>query len=481
MGNILRYKNIPYDDSYIYGGVEYNKVLNADTNLQVGDVVSASIKFKVKENIFSVDDRFSIFYSVNDTFIGQFYVTEVVKGKTDYTITAYDAISKLDADSTEWKNSLTPLLPMTMGDILRSMRQKLSIPVYSYQFTNYNLTLDQNYFDDGLSYRQILSYMAAAAGGYAHMYSDGTPNNPHTYLQIRSLGGSSVKSFTSSNYKTLEQADYICPAIDTVWVGIQDGDIGTYSPVSSEGMGDNVLKIYNNPFLYINDTNQSAIQTAVDNIYNAVSGISYKPFKITSFTDEFVPLNGEPITINGDLSYPFSVTWNKSGVTYESTGDPSRDKVPMFSAAEQRLSGKFNVFERDLDETNSKIGNVEGQISTVSQTVDGVQITLQGNIDTLEDKVDNHAEKQLEYIRYGFGEGLVLGKEGDPISAQLTNSELAFKNGNVKNAYISSDELYISKAKVVGPQRNNIGAQLFVGELQIIRRSDGSIDFKVGN
>jgi len=104
MGNriINNTTSTTYNDSELYGGVEYQRVLNSDTNLQIGDVSSASIKFKVKTNSFTVDDE--LFYYIDSgalVLIGIFFVTDIVKGKTDYTITAYDAVSKLDFDSTE--------------------------------------------------------------------------------------------------------------------------------------------------------------------------------------------------------------------------------------------------------------------------------------------------------------------------------------------------------------------------------------------
>lgn len=251
-------------------------------------------------------------------------------------------------------------------------------------------------------------------------------------------------------------------------------------------MGEVVLKIYNNPLLYTdNDTSEQDIISVLNNIYDSLKDITYRPFKLTGFTNDSFIIDGSPITITVDgvseLTYPFSISWNKSGITLESTGNPNRDQVQMLSLAEQRMKGSYNVLKRTVDETKSEIGNVYGQISTVSQTIDGVQITLQGAIDDVQRELDDHAERQLEYIRYGLGEGLVLGKEGDPISAQLTNSELAFKNGQTKNAYISKDELYISKARIVGAQGQGTGAQLFIGPWQFILRSDGSLDIKVGN
>ena len=457
-------------DSDIYGGVEYQRVLNSDTNLQIGDVSSASIKFKVKTNSFTVDDKLSYLIDMGALItIGPFYVTDIVKGKSDYTITAYDAVSKLDADCTEWKQSLT--LPMTLKQIFLSIGTYLGIQCATNNFVNYDINFNTNYLDDGLSFRQVISYIAQCAGGFAYM-----DNN---YLTISSFNlNSNYKTFTSANYKRLELADYTVKPIDAVWLGMQDGDLGTIYTETSDP--ENVFRIYNNPFLYIDDDNtQADIESALHNIYDVLKNYSYIPFKLETFLNNATKWDGQKITIDGDDYIPFSVTWNKSGMVLESTGEPDRNKVQMFSSAEQRMSGKFNIFSRELDETRSEIGNVQGQITTVSQTVEGVQIDLQTQIAEVQDNLDEHAEFQRQYIRYGVN-GLELGKEGDPISAQLTNSELAFKNGSVKNAYISKDELYISKARIVGPNLDNSNAILTIGEWQFIRREDGSLDIKVG-
>ena len=490
MDNIIERSNDTLYNDSLYGGVEYSRVLNADTNLQVGDVSSASIKFKVKNNDFTIDEEltYRIKYE-NDTdsiYVGTFYVTDIVKNRSDYTITAYDAITtKFNKECTEWKNTLT--LPMSLGDILISMCNYLGVQSGNTSFVNNAFTFNENVIDDGISFRQILGWIAQCAGGFAYIF--------HNRVFVRAWSDYSVKSYTSANYKTLEQADYICPPITKVWVGMDDSDVGTFYDASGSE-SPNTLKIYNNPFLYVSDvhpqyrpeddtSSTQYISDALERIYNVISFIEYRPFKMTTFLDELFENGQEPrrhyiITINGEENIPFSISWNKSGVTIESTGDADRNTVEVQSLAEQKLNGSYNSMKRTVDETRSEIGNVQGQISTVSQTIDGVQITLQSNIDALEGELDDHAEKQLEYIRYGFGEGLVLGKEGDPISAQLTNSELAFKNGSVKNAYISKDELYISKARIVGNLGTGTGAQLFIGPWQFILRSDGSLDIKVG-
>lgn len=95
--------NVVYNNDTIYGGVSYERNFNPDTDLQIGAVCAASIKFKMKNKPFDLGDE--IVYFIVQTYgytkVGHFFITDIEKGKTDYTFTAYDAISKLDADCTE--------------------------------------------------------------------------------------------------------------------------------------------------------------------------------------------------------------------------------------------------------------------------------------------------------------------------------------------------------------------------------------------
>ena len=436
-----------FNEDVLYGGVEYNRVLNSDTNLQVGDVSSAYIKFKVKTNSFTVGDKleYRLWYlnshgTESAVIVGIFYITDIVKGKTDYTITAYDAVSKLDVDCTEWKRNLT--LPMTLKQVFQSIGTYLGIQTNNTNFVNYDLTFNTNYLDDGLSFRQVVSYIAQCAGGFA----------------IDDLGSLRIRSFTlnpgielfgpytSNNYKRLEVADYTVAPIDAVWLGMQDGDVGTIYTETSDP--ENIFRMYNNPFLYIDDDNtQADIEDRLHNIYDVLKNYTYTPFKLEAFINEDFDGRwvGQRILINGDSYIPFSISWNKSGVTFESTGEPDRNKVQMFSQAEQRMSGKFNIFSREIDETRSQIGDVRGNISTVQQTVDGVQITLQSAIDDVQDSLDDHAAVQLQYIQYG-ADGLTLGKESSSTKTRLTNERLEFIDGtgDIKGyiGYDSNEQTY---------------------------------------
>ena len=293
----ITYNGTVYNNSSIYGGVSYDLDLNPEEELMVGAVSAASIKFKMKTKPFDVGDR--ITYQIDNgalVLVGNFNITNIEKGKTDYTFTALDDISKLDQDCTAWKQSLT--LPMTLAQVFTSICTYLNISPGNTNFVNNAISFDTNYIDDGVSFRQVMQYIAQCAAGFCYMNRN--------YMEIKSFDTTSNTSWDNTKYKSLEQADYVCPSIDKIWYGRDDGDVGY-----TVGSGNNVMKIYTNPFMVEDSTHTAAdITTALTNIYNVVSAYSYRPFKMKLFLQDWWMWGAghNVITINSEDTIPFHIS-----------------------------------------------------------------------------------------------------------------------------------------------------------------------------
>ena len=170
---------------------------------------------------------------------------------------------------------------MTLKEIFQSIGTYLGIQTYNTNFVNYDLTFNTNYLDDGLSFRQVVSYIAQCAGGFA-IDDAGTLKISRFNLNP---GIELYGPYTSSNYKRLEVADYTVAPIDAVWLGMEDGDVGTIYTETSDP--ENIFRMYNNPFLYIDDDNtQADIEDRLHNIYDVLKNYSYIPFKLEAFINE---------------------------------------------------------------------------------------------------------------------------------------------------------------------------------------------------
>ena len=65
---------------------------------------------------------------------------------------------------------------------------------------------------------------------------------------------------------------------------------------------------------------------------------------------------------------------------------------------------------------------------------------------------------------------IILGEEGSPFTAELSNTELAFKQNGTTVAYVSNNKLNITNA--------DITTQIDIGNFQFIPRSNGSLSFR---
>jgi len=349
-------------DSNLFGGVTYNHNVNSEQDLTIGTVASAEISF-VTDVLNSSAVGTSCNYYRGNTLVGKFNVTQVVKAKTNYKVIAYDNLSKFDINIDSWWESLN--FPITLQNLFSSLCTYCGCSSYG-TITNSTMSITKNFVSQNVSGKQILNYIAQAAGGYAYADSNG---------RIR------IKGFTTNRYvldntkyAKLEYADYTAPVIDKIWIGMEDDDAGY-----SYGTGNNVLRLLYNPLFFVSDISQ--YQTQIQNIYNKVHAYSYIPMRIELYQD-FGIQAGDIITVNNMTTLVMSKEITNTGVVFESTGNYKRiDNVDITSSQINALRGKYNLLSRTVDETVNTVGDLEeGLETTVRIKPDGVTIAdAEGN------------------------------------------------------------------------------------------------------
>ena len=90
-------------------------------------------------------------------------------------------------------------------------------------------------------------------------------------------------------------------------------------------------------------------------------------------------------------------------------------------------------------------------------------------INQVSDTENDHYSELHRYIRF-VGGVIILGEEGSPFTAELSNTELAFKQNGTTVAYVSNNKLNITNA--------DITTQIDIGNFQFIPRSNGSLSFR---
>lgn len=310
MANTLTFADQTITDANIFGGVNFTADLNAGEVFTIGNTASASVSFVTDTQVplYSKDDVNGTFtWTEDSTSRGRFYVTEVKKEQDKYTVTAYDAMILLETDI----SALALSIPLTVSAAASAIATYIGCTVSG---TVYNGTLATNYLADGMTVRQLLGYVAEASG--ASVKIDGSDHLCFVYYADSGI------TVTNAEYRTLEEADYTCAAIDNVTIL---NALGTVQAAS--GSGTNSLFIENNPFMV------DAVDANAAAILAVIGEITYIPLTCDMFSENGLEI-GTAATFGSTSTLVMHIESGEDGAIASSVGIDSRaDYNKSLSAA----------------------------------------------------------------------------------------------------------------------------------------------------
>lgn len=293
---------------------------------------------------------------------------EKVRGKR-IEFTAHDRMSLFDRSAESFADGLT--FPCTLGEIFTKLCSFCGVGYVSATFPNAGKVFEKNPLE-GTDYtcREILGYIAEAAGSYARMSRDGA-------VELVWFANADY-TVTRTDRFEMTESEFLTPPIDRLEVYNSYGD-----QLNTSGTGDIVYGISDNPFLYIeNDTQLDGLQPYVDTIYNRITSLpAYPP---SSFRAEFNPAVqcGDIISVVDDygetIRFPVfvqTIIWTGFGrATYENTGGMIRQNAP-FTQRELEQIKKKSVKTKDLwTHIDSYLNSQEG-IASITTAVGGKFVT----------------------------------------------------------------------------------------------------------
>lgn len=158
--------------------VTKQQTINTDVDLRPGCVSSERIEVEVFGSatdspasgealtVYEVDEE------LNETLLGTFYANPSVSSKTTYMFTAYDGMRKTDADFSPRLREIQDRFPMTLGALVDEALDVAGMTL-SGTFPMMNMPVQQ-FLQDGLTCRDILSYAAEIACRFVRCDPDGS-------------------------------------------------------------------------------------------------------------------------------------------------------------------------------------------------------------------------------------------------------------------------------------------------------------------
>ena len=392
--------------------------------------------------------------------IGLFYAEKPTRTSANsMSITAYDRVSWLDRDLTQWLSKLNEW-PYSLADLASKVCEQCGLVLASEEIPNGSYPI-KKFSGDGVTGRQLMQWIGQIAGRFCRATADGdiefawyTPLTTHDIgvtpyggssatfengnLSIRLKGmavsddgdgnvtvGSDLLTVTDdgngnvvielpTDVKTimyyqngLTFEDYSVAAIEKVQLRQNEEDIGTVYP---DGITDavNTYTITGNPLLVA--ASGTDLLPIAQNLYELLKNVSYTPCKV-AVPANMVIRSGHTVLItdrNGKTITAYVMTKTQSGQrdTIECTGSPARgSSTAINNMTLQALSGKVLNIRTDVDGLKIANEDAAGNYSKLNLEVAGIK----GQVGSIETK-QTGTESRLTTVEQ-TAQGLSLSVE----------------------------------------------------------------------
>ena len=312
----------------------------------------------------------------NRTKVGVFYAEKPTRTKRNsYKITAYDNMSKLDADFSGWLHANQAQFPKTIWQLVQLACQRAGVALASSSLPINGSYSVQAFYADDLTCRQIISWAAEAAGCYAHMNADGklqflTYTDKRSTAKITPDGASNSTAYYADS---LSYEDYTVKAIEKVQIRQSDSDVGVIYPDSTTAT--NTYAVQGN--LLLTTGTEANLKTVVQNLYNALKNVTYTPCKVAVPSSSGLAC-GQIVHVKDARgrefdTYLMSATISSGKASFESVGSASRESSSAVnSQSYKNLTGKMLEIKTSVDGLEVKASDLTGKYTDLKATVDGL-------------------------------------------------------------------------------------------------------------
>ena len=358
------------------------------------------------------------------TKVSVFYAEKPTRTKRNsYKITAYDTMSKLDADFSGWLRANQAQFPKTIWQLVQLACQRAGVTLASSSLPINGSYSVQAFYADDLTCRQIISWAAEAAGCYAHMNADGklqflTYTDKRSTVKITPDGASNSTAYYADS---LSYEDYTVKAIEKVQIRQSDSDVGVIYPDSTTAT--NTYAVQGN--LLLTTGTEANLKSVVQNLYNVLKNVTYTPCKVSVPSSSGLAC-GQIVHVKDARgrefdTYLMSATISSGNASFESVGSASRESSSAVnSQSYKNLTGKMLEIKTSVDGLEVKASDLTGKYTDLKATVDGLssevkkdtKITGGGNL-----ILGSESFRNATYD--GNASGVAYGDDG---SATITNA-----------------------------------------------------------
>lgn len=410
--------------------------------------------------------------------IGVFRAVKPTKAsRNTYKVYAYDAVSRLDGIQSTWLRSIQGQFPMTLWAFAQAVAARCGVTIANTALPANGSYQVQAFYADDLTGRQLLSWVAQAAGCFLRANADGAlefswykdrrdivigpgegaaastllADSTGALLQdaeeyyLLAAAAADADGVTPYYDGTLSYEDYTCATIDKVQIRQSSDDVGVVFPAGETGT--NALTIEGN--LLLTTSTDAALRPVAQALYAQMQAVEYTPCTVRIPAAQAAALGlgaGQIVRVQDARGRVFdtwimTATWSANGVTLESTGNASRDgsaatnqqiyknltgkmleirtSVDGLELKASELQGDYTELLLEVEGISATVSAQDGRLATLELTVDGIETTVSGKID------GNQAQTLINQSLDSITLSAANGRESSTLTLKYGSTTLA--------------------------------------------------------
>ena len=423
---MLRNKLVRSDGSIIDSSViiscEYTEEVNCSTNLSYGDATSSELSVEIRSTEAIQPGEVLTYYMIEDgveTLIGTFIAEKpTVASRSSIRFSAYDNLSKTEKQFSEWLRDNQSLFPMTVRDLVTLVCSYCGVTYAGGEFPNQSVAVNA-FYADGITCRQILSWVGAMAGRFVRANTAGEivfsnyieksassityrsgQNNPVNIVVTENDGNVAITSdsmvVSDDGYGnvvvviegvdvidengnislskgvsvpymegSLSYETYSTDKIDRVQIKHSDDDVGVIYPADATG---NTYSVSGN--MLLGACSSEDVEGVASVLYEQLKSVSYVPFTVTIPRTTAIRAGDiimvQDIKGNTFISPVMKMRLSPSGVVISSTGDKSYgSSTAVASEKFSNLTGKVLELHKSIDGLKIMNRDLEGKMGSL--------------------------------------------------------------------------------------------------------------------
>lgn len=396
---------------------ELTESICSESELTIGSCEAAVLKFTVSNIFLPMKDKMITVKTVIDNNtanpfqIGRYkvYSDTPTADRTKRDIVAYDSLyDVINADVAEWYNTLLPDKDSvtTMKAFRDSFFGYFGIEQADAQLVNDDMKVEKTVEPEELSGATVLNCICEINGCFGHIGRDGRFHYIYLEQEIQGLYPRNnlypaddlyprePKStrISKSLYISAQYEDFLVKTIDKLQIRKEEDDIGVIV-----GSGTNAYVIQDNFLVYGKGSEE--LTGIANNIYGKIRGIIYRPFSADCKGNPCIEV-GDAVRLptKYEIIESYVLKRTLKGIqalrdNYEATGEEYRStQANSVHKSIIQLKGKTNVLTRTIEETNSKITDVESGLSSeIKQTATNIRTEVKNTADGLSSSIEQTA------------------------------------------------------------------------------------------